>query len=177
MCLSGGEPEFLEVAEAIGSLGELLVLTPGCLYGLDLGHRLPKLIGLPRPPIALSNEQVELGLIRLPPREDRLIVAQDGGDSCPREPVERFTLGGRRAQPNLVRLSVHDHELVAELVQDAHRCATAAHHRPTATLLGNRPAEDQFAVVQVAAGIAHPLGHRATVVQKPPTLDDRLGAS
>ena len=69
---------------------------------------------------------------------------------------------------------MHDHELVAQLAQDADGGAPAADHGTTAPLGRDRPAEQQLAALDVAAGLGDALGDRAVVGHEPSTLDPCL---
>ncbi len=63
------------------------------------------------------------------------------------EAVERGALLGWPQQPQLVRLPVHGHHLLAHLGQHGHRHAAAGHMRPGPTLDADRAAEQDGAVV------------------------------
>ena len=76
----------------------------------------------------------------------------------PGEAVERLALRDRRAEPLLVGLAVHDDEFIAELGEHADRGAASADDRAAAALGGDRPAEQQFAGLDLAAGLGDALG-------------------
>ena len=129
VCLGGGEPQVFEVAQALGALPQLDVLAALRGDGLDLLDREPQVLGLAGAAVALGDEHVELGGAVLPAAEGILIVAEQHTELGAGEAVERLALGGRRAQPQLVGLPVHDDELPTDLVENADRGARGRRRR------------------------------------------------
>ena len=140
MRLGRGEPQVFEVAQALGALPQLDVLAALRSDGLDLFDREPQVLGLAGAAVALGDEHVELGRAVLPAAEGILIVAEQHAELGPGEAVERLALRGRRAQPQLLGLPVHDDELPADLVEHADRRRAAADDAAAAALRRHRAA-------------------------------------
>jgi hypothetical protein len=71
----------------------------------------------------------------LPAAVHVLVFGYQSGELCAREAVERFALGRRGSQPNLIGLPVNDDELLADLIEHANRRRAPTNHRATAALL------------------------------------------
>ena len=141
------------------------VSSPRCgRGGLDLGHREPQFLRLAGALLARGHQRVELA--RWSPCQrwkGGAVLGEHRGQFGAGEPVERVTLRAGRAQPHLVGLAVHHHEVLAEFGEHADRGAAAADDgaaaavrrrwcgRASATPCGRRDR------VQLAAGILRPV--------------------
>ncbi len=176
------DSQILDVAEALGEFGQPLVLAwLGC-GGLDLGHRDAQLVGLAGTTIALGDEHVELPAMLLPGAVGGAVVGEHGRELGAAEPVEGLALRTGRTQPHLVGLAVHDNELAADLAQHPDRGGAAADRGAAAALCGDRAAEDELCaavtgLVEITAGVAHPLGDHACRRHDPVPFDDGLPAA
>lgn len=91
--------------------------------------------------------------------------------------VDGGALGGGRLEADLLGLPVHDDEVVGEVSEHADRCSTTADDGAAATLGRDDATEQQLAVVDVAAGLGHPVDDRPVGGDQPATVDDGLTAA
>ena len=138
------ESQVFEIGQPLGAFGQLLVFAALRRRRLDLVHGEPQFLGLAGAAIAFGDQHVELALLRLPPAEDLLIVTECGRELRPGEAIERLALRGRRAQPDLLRLPVHDDELLADLAEHADGSCASADGGAAAALARHRAAQDEL---------------------------------
>jgi len=117
------------VREPLLLRGQLDVLVGLGVHPLDLGEAEPQQLSLARALLRTCHELVQLGLEPCPTGPRVAVVRQRPGVLGPRELVERGALVRGCAQPCLVRLAVHRHQLLRELGEHTLRHGAAADER------------------------------------------------
>ena len=132
------------VREPLGAHGELGVFARLRRGLFDLCQLFAQVRRLGGARVAVGGERRQLTLDRAPAVECLAIRLSRRRDLVAAEAVERVALRDRGAQPQLIRLAVHHHELVGEVGENARGSRTPADCRAAAALARYRPADEEL---------------------------------
>jgi hypothetical protein len=100
-----------------------------------------------------------------------LVPIENGRKVGAGKSVEGIALCGSRLEPYLLRLAVHDDELITELREYTDGGTATTNNSTTATFARDSANKQQFAIVEVSPGIANAFGDRRGWINEPATLN------
>ena len=143
--LGRGEPQVFEVARR-SARSPSSTSSPRCGATASISSiACRRSLGLAGAAVALGDEHVQLALLRLPAPEHLLVVAQQHARTAARRSGRAPRAARSPTQPDLLRLPVHDDELLADLVEHADRAPRGRRRWRGCGPRRDRAAEDEAA--------------------------------
>ncbi len=153
MRLLGGGAQRLGVGQPVLLAAQRLVLAGLRSCRRDLVQPMAQRVDLPGPLLLMGDQVGQLAARPAQPAIGGAVVGQQRSHRLTGEAVERLALRGGLAQPVLLGLAVHGHQLLAERGEHrrGHRRATEVRAGTTLPVGGERAGEDCRAVLELPA--------------------------